>query len=57
MAFVDIVITTYSDAPIMATKRSAHTAGVEKAKRKRNSLTLEVKLNILKRKEQGVRLP
>ncbi|MPC17303.1 putative inorganic phosphate cotransporter [Portunus trituberculatus] len=42
-----------SDAPIMAPKYSADTAGVEKAKQKRSSLTLEVKLDILKRKEQG----
>ena len=37
----------------MAPKRSADTAGGEKAKRKRKSLALEVKLDILKRKEQG----
>ncbi|MPC99344.1 CENPB DNA-binding domain-containing protein 1 [Portunus trituberculatus] len=36
----------------MATKRSANTAGVDKAKRKRSSLILEVKLDILKRKQQ-----
>ncbi|MPC48228.1 hypothetical protein E2C01_041996 [Portunus trituberculatus] len=37
----------------MAPKHSADTAGVEKAKRKWSSLTLEVKLDILKGKEQG----
>ncbi|MPC38069.1 hypothetical protein E2C01_031570 [Portunus trituberculatus] len=43
---------THSDAPIMAPKHSADMAGAEKVKQKRNSLTLEVKLDILKRKEQ-----
>ncbi|MPC54145.1 hypothetical protein E2C01_048052 [Portunus trituberculatus] len=37
----------------MAPKHSADTAGVEKAKQRRSSLTLEEKLDILKRKEQG----
>ncbi|MPC40959.1 hypothetical protein E2C01_034537 [Portunus trituberculatus] len=37
----------------MAPKHSADTVGVEKTKRKRSSLSLEVKLDILKRKEQG----
>ena len=49
---MDVIITTYSDTPIIATKCSADTAGIEKAKQK-SSLTLEVKLDILKRKEQG----
>ena len=44
--FVDIFITMHSDAPIMATKCSVDTAGVEKAKQKRSSLTLEVELDI-----------
>ena len=49
--FVDIISMTHSDSPIMATKRSADSAGVERAKRKSSSLTLDVKLYILKRKE------
>ena len=50
--FVDIIIIMHSDAPIMATKHCTDTAGIDKAKQKRISLTLEVKLDILKRKEQ-----
>ena len=53
MFFVDTIILTHSDLPIMGTKRSADTARIEKAKRNRSSLTLEVKFDILKRKEQG----
>ena len=45
--FVDI--TAHSDALIIATKCSADTAGVEKAKQKNSNLTLKVKLDIFQR--------
>ena len=45
--FVDIIIMMHSDTLIMATKCSADTAVVEKAKRKRSILTLEVKITFL----------
>ena len=49
--FVDIIM-THSDTQ-NGHKRSADIAGVEKAKWKQSSLTLEVKPYTLKKKEQG----
>ena len=55
MFFVGIIMTTHSGAPIMATKCSVDTAGIEKAKRQRGSLTLEVQIRNFEEERTGRR--